>query len=138
MKLNLLNCAFRVRLGKVLGFMVDQRGIEANPEKINALLDMSSTRKPKEVMSLTSKIAALSHFVSQVNHCAPFFDMLKGSNKFEWMDKYEQAFLALQEHLGCSLRMLTILIKANRKGKALPIPRCCKEAVSTTLVKEKE
>ena len=46
-KLNLLKCVFRVGSGKFLWFIVNQRGIEANPEKIKALLDMSSSRKPK-------------------------------------------------------------------------------------------
>ena len=34
MKLNPLKCAFGVASGKFLGFTVNQRGIEANPEKI--------------------------------------------------------------------------------------------------------
>ena len=88
--------------------MVNQRGIEANPEKINALLEMSSPRKPKEVMSLVGRMAALSHFVSRaIEHCAPFFDVLKGSKKFDWTDQCEQAFLALKEHL----RSLPLLSK---------------------------
>ena len=82
MKLNLLKYAFRVRSGKFLGFIINQQGIEANPEKIRVLLEMS---KPKEVMRLASRMATLSRFVSQAtNRCAPFFDMLKGSKKFEW------------------------------------------------------
>ena len=64
MKLNPLKCAFRVRSGKFLGFMVNQRGIEANPKKINTLLEMSSLRKHKKVMSLVGGVASLSHFVS--------------------------------------------------------------------------
>jgi hypothetical protein len=40
MKLNPAKCAFRVASRKFLGFMVSQRGIEANPEKIQAILDM--------------------------------------------------------------------------------------------------
>ena len=40
MNLNPLKCAFGVALGKLLGFMVNQKGIEANPEKIRALLEM--------------------------------------------------------------------------------------------------
>ena len=63
---------------------------------------MSSPRKPKEVMSLIGRVVVLSQFMSQeIDHYVPFFDMLRGSKKFEWMDKYEQAFLALKEHLGC-------------------------------------
>jgi hypothetical protein len=42
MKLNLAKCAFCVSSGKFLGFMVSQRGIEANPEKVNAVLGMQS------------------------------------------------------------------------------------------------
>ena len=45
--------------------MVNQRGIEANPEKIKALLDMNLPWKPKEVMSLAGKVATLSRFVSR-------------------------------------------------------------------------
>ena len=62
--------------------MVNQREIEANPEKIKVLLEMSSPKKPKEVMSLADRVAALSEFVSRaIDHCASFFDVLKGSKK---------------------------------------------------------
>ena len=40
MKLNPSKCAFEVASGKFLGFMVSHRGIEGNPEKIKAILDM--------------------------------------------------------------------------------------------------
>ena len=46
-KLNPLKCAFGVGSGKFLGFMVNQRRIEANHKNIDALLGMSSPRKPK-------------------------------------------------------------------------------------------
>ena len=49
MKLNLEKCAFGVSSGKFLGFMVSQRGIEANPNKINAILEMSPPKIVKEV-----------------------------------------------------------------------------------------
>lgn len=49
MKLNPLKCAFEVASGKFLGYIVNQRGIEANPEKIRALIEMRSPQKPKEV-----------------------------------------------------------------------------------------
>ena len=93
MKLNPLKYAFGVTLGKFLGFMVNQRGIEANLEKILALLEMQSPRKPKEVQSVVGWVAALSRFVSQVtDKCLPFFDALKGGKKFEWIEKCELAF----------------------------------------------
>ena len=74
MKLNPLKCDFEVKSGKFLGLIVNQCRIEANPEKINALLEMSSPKKPKEVMSLAGRVVALSHFVSKAtDHCTPFF-----------------------------------------------------------------
>ena len=101
MKLNPLKCAFEVRSGKLLGFMISQCRIEANSKKINVLLEMSSPRKPKEVMTLADRVAVLSRFVSRAtDRCAPFFVVLKGYKKFKWTDKCEQAFLALKEHLG--------------------------------------
>lgn len=48
-KLNPLKCAFSVSSGKVLSFIVSSRGIEANPKKIKALIEMESPKKPKEV-----------------------------------------------------------------------------------------
>ena len=90
-----------VRSGKFLGFMVNQHGIEVNPKKIKVLLEMSSPKKPKEVISLASRVTALSRFVSgATDRCAPFFNVLNGSKRFKWTDKCEQAFQALKEHLG--------------------------------------
>ena len=52
MKMNPSKCAFGVSSGKFLGFMVSQRGIEANPDKIQAMLNMEPPRNVKEVQSL--------------------------------------------------------------------------------------
>ena len=53
MNLNPSKCAFRVASGKFLGFLVSHRGIEANPEKIKAILDIKPLQSIKEVQSLT-------------------------------------------------------------------------------------
>ena len=80
MMLNLNKCTFAVRVGKFLGFMVSQRGIEANLEKIQAVLDMESPRRGKEVQKLTGCIVALNRFVSRsTNKCLPFFNILRCS-----------------------------------------------------------
>lgn len=64
MKLNLEKCIFGVPSGKLLGFMVSQRGIQANPEKINAILNMKPPSSQKDVQKLTGCMTALSRFVS--------------------------------------------------------------------------
>ena len=60
MKLNPTKCAFGVSVGKFLGFIDNSRGIEANPDKIRAMLDMQSPSNNKEVQRLTGRIIALS------------------------------------------------------------------------------
>ena len=78
MKLNPSKCVFGVLFGKFLGFMVSKRGIEANPDKINAVLEMTPPRTVKEVQSLTGRVAALNRFVSRAtDKCLPFFKTLR-------------------------------------------------------------
>ena len=78
MRLNPSKCAFEVSSGKFLGFMVSHRGIETNPDKIQAILNMEPPRNIKEVQSFTERVAALNRFVSKaINKCLPFFKVLK-------------------------------------------------------------
>ena len=98
MKLNPNKCAFGVSLGKFLGFMVSHKGIEANPNKIQAILDMKPPQNVKEVQSLTGRVAALNRFVSKaINKCIPFFRVLKKA--FEWTDDCQRAFQDLKPYL---------------------------------------
>ena len=74
MKLNPSKCTFGVASRKFLGFMVSQRGIEANPEEVRAILEMTLPKIVKEVQKLTRRIAALNRFVSKaMDKYLPFF-----------------------------------------------------------------
>ena len=98
MKLNPSKCVLGVDSGKFLGFMVSQRGIEANPEKVKAIINMVSSRTVKEVQKLTSRIAALNRFVSRAtNKCLLFFKTLKQA--FAWTDECEAVFEDLKRYL---------------------------------------
>ena len=98
MKLNPTKCAFGVSAGKFLGFIVNNRRIEANPDKIKAVLNMPSPSGIKEVQRLTERIAALSRFVSRASDkCQPFFQVLKKA--FQWDTKCEEAFSTLKTYL---------------------------------------
>ena len=91
MKINPNKCAFGVTVGKFLGFIVSQRGIEVNMEKIRAIVELEPPRMVKEVQSLNGKIAALNKFVSRAtDRCLPFFRTLKRS--FEWTNECQMAF----------------------------------------------
>ena len=78
MKLNLSKCVFGVASSKFLGFMVSQKGIEANPEKVQAIINMVSPRTVKEVQKFNRRIAALDRFVFRaMDKCLLFFKTLK-------------------------------------------------------------
>ena len=98
MKLNLSKCAFGVSSRKFLGFMVSQRGIEANLDKIQVILDMEPPMNIKEVQSLTGRVAALNRFASKAtDKCLPFFKILRKA--FEWTNQCQKAFQDLKVYL---------------------------------------
>jgi hypothetical protein len=99
-KLNPDKCVFGVSAGKLLGFLVSYRGIEANPEKIKAIEAMRPPVRVKDVQKLTGSLAALSRFISRLaNRVLPFFKLLRKSGPFSWTEKVEQAFQEFKQHL---------------------------------------
>ncbi|KAL0462008.1 UNVERIFIED_CONTAM: hypothetical protein Slati_0088400 [Sesamum latifolium] len=100
LKLNPAKCAFVVQGGRFLGFMVTQRGIEANPLKIKAILDMKAPACINEVQRLTGRIAALSRFISKsAEKSLPFFKTLRKTKTFEWDASCQRAFEELKDYL---------------------------------------
>ena len=107
-----------------MGFMVSQRGIEANPNKIKAILKMTPPRTVKEVQSLTGRVSALNHFVSRAtDKCLPFFRTLKKA--FQWTEECQLAFEQLKSYL-----MAPPLLSPSILGEELYLYL----AVSTTVV----
>ena len=65
MKLNPNKCVFGVALRIFLGFMVSQRGVGANPNKFQVVIEMAPLKSAKEVQSLNGKVATLNRFISR-------------------------------------------------------------------------
>ncbi|KAL0444628.1 UNVERIFIED_CONTAM: hypothetical protein Slati_2185500 [Sesamum latifolium] len=100
LKLNPAKCAFGVQGGRFLGFMVTQRGIEANPLKIKAIIDMKAPTCLNEVQRLTRRIAALSRFIfKSAEKSLPFFKTLRKAKTFEWGTPCQLAFEELKAYL---------------------------------------
>jgi hypothetical protein len=99
-KLNQTKCVFGVPSGKLLGFIVSNRGIEANPMKITAITDMEAPATIKDVQKLTGCMAALNRFISRLgSRGLPFFKLLKRQDRFQWTEEAEQALQDLKQHL---------------------------------------
>src|SRR3954466_7942423 len=100
MKLNPAKCTFGVPAGKLLRYIVSERGIEANPEKINAIMTLQKPTSVKGVQRLTGCVAALSRFISRLGEKAiPLYRLLRKTEKFVRDDEADQALEALKKQL---------------------------------------
>ena len=100
LRLNVSKCSFGVGLGKFLGYMVNHRGIEVNPDQIKTINNLQPPRNPKEVQKLTRMMAALNRFISRsADRCRPFFLLLHKWKKFKWFDECVMAFQQLKQYL---------------------------------------
>jgi hypothetical protein len=99
LKLNPTKCSFGVSVGQLLGFLVSAKGIEANPEKIQAILTMGKPTKLHDVQKLAGRVVALSRFVARLGEKAlPFYALMKKSDdKFEWTEEADTAFAQLKK-----------------------------------------
>ena len=69
----------------LLGFIVSERGIEANPEKISAIARMGPIQNIKGVQQITGCLTALSRFISRLGERGlPLYRLLKKTDRFEW------------------------------------------------------
>jgi hypothetical protein len=94
-KLNPEKCVFGVPRGMLLGYIVSQRGIEANPEKVEALERMGPIRDLKGVQKVLGCLAALSRFVSRLGEKG----LLKKHERFSWTAEAQDALDKLKASL---------------------------------------
>ncbi|SPT17814.1 unnamed protein product [Triticum aestivum] len=100
MMLNPAKCVCGVLVGKLLGFLVSNRGIEANPEKIKAITSLAKPACVNDVQRLAGRIAALSRFISRLGEKAiPLYQMMKKTYNFVWSDAANAAFEDLKKQL---------------------------------------
>nr|XP_009387907.1 PREDICTED: uncharacterized protein LOC103974748 [Musa acuminata subsp. malaccensis] len=132
-RLNPAKCAFGINSGKFLGFIIHERGINVNPDKVWAIIDMQAPRAIKELQRLNGRLAALSRFLSRSgDRCLPFFRALKNPQEFAWTAECGEAFAHIKEHLA-SLPRLASVSPQEKLGIYLAASQ---NAVSSVLIKE--
>jgi hypothetical protein len=83
--------------GKLLGYIITERGVEANPNKISVIIEIGSVRNVKDVQWLMGCLAALSLFVSRLGERElPFYKLLKSSDSFHWTNEMQKALNMLK------------------------------------------
>ncbi|KAK1680775.1 hypothetical protein QYE76_041623 [Lolium multiflorum] len=134
-KLNPKKCFFGVPGGQVLGYFISARGIEANPLKIKAILDMEPPKNLHQVQQLAGRLAALSRFIAKLGEKAlPFYNLMKKSEKFEWAKEAQESFDNLKKILSTS----PVLVTPREKETLLMYIAATAQVFSSVLVVERE
>nr|KYP47968.1 Transposon Ty3-I Gag-Pol polyprotein [Cajanus cajan] len=133
MRLNPTKCTFGVAGRKFLGFMLSKRGIEANPDKCQAIVNMRSPRNVKEVQRLAGRIASLARFLPYMaEKSRPIMTLLKKARKFQWTEECEASF----QNLKAILTAPPLLTKPNPQLDMVIYISVSEKAISTALVQE--
>jgi hypothetical protein len=135
LRLNPEKCVFGIHKGKILGCLVSTKGIEENPDKIKALIEMQDPITVKDVQKLTGRVAALNRFIPRAaERSLPFFQVLRSSKNFQWSETQKQAFQQLKDYLS----NMTKLCPPEPRSPLLLYVSASNSAVSAVLVQEKE
>ncbi|XP_073363211.1 uncharacterized protein [Aegilops tauschii subsp. strangulata] len=127
---NLAKCVFGMPAAKLLGFLVSERGIEANLEKIKAITSLAKPACVNDVQRLAGRIAALSQFISRLGEKAiPLYQMMTKIDQFFWSDAANEAFKALKKQLAeppvlaapIEKEPLLLYVAANRRAVSVAV-----------------
>jgi hypothetical protein len=133
-KSNPEKCVFGVKKGKFLGCLVSTKGIEAIPNKIEAILRMEPPSTKKGAQRLLGRLASLNRFISRsTERILPFFEVLKSAKVFQWGSAQQKAFEELKQYL----IDLTTLTPPTPGAPLLLYVAASHSAVSAVLVQEK-
>src|SRR5664279_3090783 len=134
-KLNPEKCVFGVPSGKLLGFLVSHWGIEANPDKIEAINKMEAPRRIKDMQRLNGCITALGRFISRLGERAlPFFKLLKKPGPLKWTPEANATLQDLKVYLATP----AILVAPRPREPLLLYVATTNQVVSAVLVVERE
>jgi hypothetical protein len=134
-KLNPEKCVFEVPRGMLLDFVMSECGIEANPEKISAIMDMGLIKNLKGVQRVTGCLAALIHFIARLGERSlPLYKLMKKSDHFTWTPEVQEALDSLKN----MLKSPPILTAPTPEEPMLMYISATTQVVSAALVVERE
>jgi hypothetical protein len=134
-KLNPEKCVFRVPWGMLLGFIVSERGIEANPEKIVAITNMGPIKDSKGVQRVMGCLVALSRFISRLGERGlPLYRLLRKTECFTCTPEGEEAL----GNLKALLTIAPILVPPTAGEALLIYVVATTQVVSAAIVVERQ
>jgi hypothetical protein len=116
------------------GYLISERGIEGNPEKIQAIVNMQPLKTLRHVQQLTGRLAALSRFIRKLGEKAlPFYRLLWKTDNFTWIEEAQAVFDDLKRRLSTS----PVLVTTREKEPMLLYIAATNQVVSSALVVER-
>ena len=98
--MNPAKCTFGVKSGKLLGFVVSQKGIEVDLDKVKAILEMPKPHTEKKICGFLGRLNYIARFISQLTAtCEPLFKLLRNNQSVKWDDDYQVAFERIKQCL---------------------------------------
>ena len=83
----------------LLGHVISQRGIEADPNKVQALIDMHSPSTAKQLISFLQKVRYLSRFIHLLSELVTPLQALAHADAFIWADEHQQRYEKIKQVL---------------------------------------
>lgn len=100
LRLNPNKCTFGVRSRKILGFIISQRGIKVDPEKVKSIQEMFAPKTEKQVKGFLIRLNYISRFISHMTDaCSPIFKLLRKDQGCVWTEDLQKAFDSIKEYL---------------------------------------
>jgi len=97
-----------VKSRKLLGFVVSQKGIEVNLDKVKVILEMLEPRTEKQVRGFLGRLNYIARFISRlITTCEPLFRLLHKNQSVQWDDDCQVAF----ERIKRCLMNLPVLVR---------------------------
>ena len=98
--LNPNKCTFGVRSGKLLGFIISEKGIEVDLSKVKTIREMPAPKTKKQVRGFLGRLNYISRFISHMTAtCAPIFKLLRKDQSCDWTEDCQKAFDSIKEYL---------------------------------------
>ena len=91
--------SFGVRSGKLMGFVVSNKGIEVDPDKVKVIQEIPAPRTEKEVRGFLGRLNYINKFISHLTAtCESIFKLLKKDQAVRWNDDCQNAFDKIKEY----------------------------------------
>ncbi|PKI69463.1 hypothetical protein CRG98_010166 [Punica granatum] len=91
LRLNPAKCTFGAKLGKLLGFVVSERCIEVDPDKVKAIMEPPPPSTVRKVRGFLERLNYIAHFIANLtNKCQPFIRLLRKNVAIEWDDECQK------------------------------------------------